>query len=66
MRENNGYETKNSPLVKDLIRAYYGTLSLTDILQLQTIYQEDFNLFGYKPSYIFRLLSHNWGRKLGK
>ena len=44
-------------MIKRLLQDYYSTLSLDDILKLAWIFKEDFLLFGYNPSYIYKYLS---------
>merc|ERR1719204_1385913 len=39
----------------DLLTLYYGTLSITELLQLQHTYHPDFRLFGYSQSRVFAL-----------
>ena len=42
-----------------ILRAYYSTLSVEDISKLELLYKNDFLLFDYQPSYIFKLLGKN-------
>ena len=45
------------PLDTKLIYEYYSTLSQQDIMSLQQLYKQDFLMFDYQPSYVFRILA---------